>query len=352
MSDSCRDLVAHRDRIVSSRDRLTIFVRWRIRVSMKDAIGVGALNLDLIYRVEDLRIGGRKFTPGGEIIGSAGEFSGIVKELERHGKLIMKSGGGSAANCMYALGRMGFSVGELGMVGHDDQGDFLLASMEPVDTSRVKRFNGTGLAISMVAKNDRSLLILSNANDWFYVNEKDLEYVREAKVVHMTSFVAGSGIDNQKIIAASMDRDAILSFDPGEIYARKGIDRLRPLIERTNIVLLSDREAQMLTGMEPLAGCRKLMEMGPEMVACKMGGKGSTIVTREGETFIKARKTKVVDKTGAGDAYDAGFLAGILMNWSPDRCGEFATLSAAKSISSNGREGYPDEMTLRDFSEG
>lgn len=318
---------------------------------MKDAVGVGALNLDLIYQVKSLKIAGKEFAPGGEIFGGATEFSEVVRQLERQAKLVGKSGGGSAANCMYALGNMGFKVGYLGMAGDDEHREFMLRSMGSVDTSRVKRFDGTGLAISMVAQEDRSLLILSNSNDWFYVNDDDVAYANESRIVHMTSFVAAKGLDTQKKMAASLDKDVVLSFDPGELYARRGIAPLKALIERADLMFVSDKEVELLTGKDHIAGCRKLLDMGPETVVCKMGEKGSTIFTEKEEVPIEACMAQVVDKTGAGDVYDAGFLAGILKSWPLDTCGEFASRLAARSISRYGREGYPDESALMEFGE-
>ncbi len=318
---------------------------------MKDAVGVGALNLDLIYNVKDLKIGDKEFAPGGEVFGSADEFSDVVKRLERQGRLMDKSGGGSAANCMYALGCMGYDVGYLGMVGDDDHRDFILNSMGRVDTSRVKRFDGTGLAISMVAQEDRSLLILPNSNDWFYATDDDIRYVNDSRIVHMTSFVAARGLDTQKKISSSLDEDVVLSFDPGELYAKRGLPPLKPLIERANIVFASEREIAMLTGLNHIEGSRKLLSMGPGTVVCKRGEKGSAIFTGEDEILIDAWPAKVVDKTGAGDVYDAGFLAGLISKWPIERCGRFASYAAARSISQFGREGYPDEKTLMEFEE-
>ena len=318
---------------------------------MKDAVGIGALNLDLIYSVEDLKIGGKELTPGGEVFGSAEEFSDVVRRLEKQGKLVYKSGGGSASNCMYALGNMGYKVGCLGMVGDDEHRDFILRSMGKVDTSRVKRFDGTGLAISLVAHEDRSLLVLPNSNDWFYVNDDDIEYANDSRIVHMTSFVAANGLATQKKIASSLGKDVILSVDPGELYAKRGMAPLKPLIERADIVFASEREVAMLTGLDHLEGSRKLLEMGPGTVVCKRGEKGSVIVTRDEEILIEVWPAKVVDKTGAGDVYDAGFLAGMIGDWPLDRCGRFASYAAARSISHYGREGYPDERTLMEFEE-
>ncbi|HEC67017.1 MAG TPA: adenosine kinase, partial [bacterium] len=77
-----------------------------------DVVGLGALNVDMVYEVDDLASLG--IEKGRERMGSYEEFKDLLKFLKKKGKLRMKSGGGSAANTIYALGRMGFSCGYLG----------------------------------------------------------------------------------------------------------------------------------------------------------------------------------------------------------------------------------------------
>jgi ribokinase len=92
--------------------------------------------------------------------------------------------------------------------------------------------------------------------------------------------------------------------------------------------------------------------MGPGTVVLKMGAAGSTVFSGGANYFIPAKRVKVVDKTGAGDVYASGFLAGVLRGWSVEDCGEFATQAAAASVASAGREGYPDIKMLEKFERG
>lgn len=313
---------------------------------MRDAVGVGALNVDLIYSVPDLTIAGRKYVPGAEVFEDENQFHRIKSELDKNGKIMKKSAGGSAANTMFAMARMGFDVGILGIVGNDDHGDFIVESMGNVDKGHVKRFNMSGICISLISGEERSLIIFPNANDHFQVSDEDINYLNDAKIVHMTSFVHDNALKEQEKIAKRIDAKIMLSFDPGEIYARRGLKAIKSLLRRCDIMLLSAREVEMLTSLDPIEGSRSLLESGPAIVVCKMGRKGSMIFTEADEINIKPIETNVVDKTGAGDVYDAGFLAGILRNWPLEKCGNFASLVAARSIAEYGRDGYPDERSI------
>lgn len=317
-----------------------------------DAVGIGSLNVDLIFEVDESEIEGFEIEPGGEIFGTSDDFSELLRILKIKGDLVSKSGGGSATNTIYALARMGFDTGMLGVIGNDHYGDFVLKALGGVDRRRLRIANGTGLCISIITKGDRSLLVLPNANDMFITAPCDLEYLRKARVVHLTSFVSDKSMGAQMRIARDIEPDVMVSLDPGEIYAKKGLEAIRPLIERADIVFPSEREMRMLTGYDPLRGAKKLLRMGPEIVVCTLGPEGSIVVTKDRVIEVPAVDVEVVDKTGAGDVFAAGMLAGILRGWDLERCGEFAALTAARSITDYGREGYPDEDFLKSFEKG
>ncbi len=107
-----------------------------------DVIGIGALNVDLFYDVPSLDIAGVRFEAGAETMDDGTLFARVSGALFGT-EPIAKDGGGSAANTVVALSRMGYSTGFLGIIGKDEDGKFLLSSMKGVDTSRVKRYRRT-----------------------------------------------------------------------------------------------------------------------------------------------------------------------------------------------------------------
>lgn len=317
-----------------------------------DAVGVGSLNVDLIYRVKSWRVGDIEFEPGGEIFGDIEMFSSLTSSLEKEGELLGKHGGGSAANTMVAMKKLGFETGILGVIGSDGYGDFLLGELDGVDHSRVRRCGATGICLSIVKDGERSLIVLPNANNAFTFDDGDVHYINNSRIVHLTSFKDRNALENQIRLVNQLAQSVIISFDPGEIYARMGIDTIGPLLSRADIIFPSEREIEILTGKDPLPGGKELIKYGPRFVVCTMGAEGSLIITPQGDYRIEALEVEVVDKTGAGDVYAAGFLAGMLKGWPPRKCGEFATLASAISISRCGRDGYPDKTLLDRYERG
>ncbi len=319
-----------------------------------DIVGCGALNLDLIYRVEDpgfLRRWG--MVRGGEVVGDPCQREKFLKDLRREGKFLGRSGGGSAANTAFALARMGFRVGFLGCVGEDREGDFLLGSLDGVDTSGVRRGESSGLCVVVVTPDgERSTVLFPGANDLFRVEGDEVAYASRSKWIHLTSFVGEDVFRAQVRLVEALPDDASVSLDPGHLYALKGADGLKPLLRRTKVLFATEGEVRLLTGKEFREGARFLGEMGPEVVVVKRGGKGAWMSAGEEEVGIPAPEVTVRDSTGAGDVLAAGFLAGGLSGWPPKKCLEFGVVLASRSVGGYGREAYPDEEDLRLWSFG
>jgi len=275
-----------------------------------DVVGLGALNVDLIYEVDPSLLG---LETGRERVGSYHEFENLLNSLKNKAKLRIKNGGGSAANTIYALAKMGFSCGYLGKVGKDGEGDFLLEGLMKVVS----------------------------------YSDLDPEYVDEAEFLHMSSFLGDVPFEAQKRIARKTR--AKISFDPGEPHASKGMKELIPILERTFILFPTGREVEILTHQDYKEGSRELLKLGVEIVACKLGERGSYILCQEEELEIFPQEGKIVDTTGAGDVYAAGFLAGLLKKLSLAECARLATLAASQGIRGFGRKTYPGQEILSGF---
>ena len=313
-----------------------------------DVVGLGALNLDIIYRVDFENL--PQVKRGEEKKIDEEDISFIKRLLEKKGRLITKSGGGSAANTIYALSRMGFSCGFAGRVGEDKEGDFLLQDLMAagVDTTGILREGKTGICFILVdKKGERSILVVPGTNDNLLPHQVDMDYINRAKILHTTSFIGNTSFQTQKKIV--LRAKPLISFDPGQPHANKGWNELFPILQRTHILFSTEREVEIITYDSFKEGCRRMVRGGVKIVVCKMGEEGSWIITREKEIFIPSRKVKSVDTTGAGDVYAAGFLAGFLNKLSLIDCGKLGTYAAAISIAGFGREKYPGRKILQDF---
>jgi ribokinase len=322
---------------------------------MKDVVGFGALNIDLFYEVdsfEPFNFGGVRLEAGREIQGSNEEFQHLLTLLHRHGRFMGRSGGGSAANTIFALSRMGFNTALIGKVGQGEDGDFLIHSLEAeeVNTRWVRRNHESGVCLIILDKSqDRSIFMQPNANDTLCVDEIDVDLLSHSRLLHMTSFGGKLPMEAQRVTLEHLHPPGKMSFDPGEIYARRGLKEVEAFIERCSVLFVTEKEVGLLTSMDYEGGCRNLLSYGPDVVVCKRGKEGSSVLTRE-ETFkIPAEEVEVVDNTGAGDVYNAGFLAGMILGKSLKDCALFATRVAGKSLTGFGRDCYPTKGDLIDF---
>jgi sugar/nucleoside kinase (ribokinase family) len=320
---------------------------------MKPIIGFGSLNVDLIFEVEELKslsLKGLHPDPGKEGFGSDEEFESFLEQLKQYGTLKSKSGGGSAANTIVALARMGFPTRLIGKVGEDEEGDFLLKNLRPVPIDWIRRGQRNGVCLVVLDPHqDRFLFVRGNANSTLTADEINFDALKDISWVHLTSFIGASPFGAQKVLLDRLHSSVKVSMDPGEIYAKKGLNEIHPLIERCYVLFLTEREVGLLTHQGLRAGIKLLMKAGPSVLVCKKGSQGSHIFTEKGDFEMPAVRVEMVDNTGAGDVYNAGFLAGLFLERSLEESAHFASVIAAKSVTGYGREQYPTKKDLEEF---
>ncbi|NYT00655.1 MAG: carbohydrate kinase family protein [Methanocellales archaeon] len=295
-----------------------------------DVIGLGALNYDKLYVVTK--------------VAKAGEEVGI--------KEVIESPGGSAANTIFGLARVGVKTGFVGAVGKDEEGDIILRelSREGADTNRIKVMGGhSGLAIGFVdVEGERSLYIHPGTNDEFVLNDADVDYIGKAKFLHMSSFVDRKQLEMQtKLVERIKTR---ISFNPGMLCSKFRLEELQPIIEKSEVIFLNREEIEELTNSNYERGSKLLLELGTKKVATTLGEKGCYLTDGKSIHLISSHKTNVVDTTGAGDAFAAGFLYGLLKRESLHNCGSIGNFFAARCIREYGaRKGLPHKRDLETF---
>jgi ribokinase len=314
-----------------------------------DVVGFGALNIDLIFRVEDDFLVEWELRPGEEVASPRFSRDELMAALDRRGQLLGRSGGGSAANAAVALARTGHRVGYLGKVGLDHEGQFLMDSMESVCIDSIRRENRSGLCVSLLPSStaDRVLLVFPGANDSLRSDDVDVHIANRSRFVHLTSFVGDAPFEAQKAVVLTLDDEVSVSFDPGILYARRGLDALLPILKRCSVMFPSREEVELLTGEPWEQGCESLRMLGGSIVACTLGADGSFVISDQGAFLQPAPQVTVQDTTGAGDVYAAGFLAGLLAGNTIRECAELATRWAVKSITGLGRSLYPSKSDFK-----
>jgi len=290
-----------------------------------DVVGFGALNVDRLYKVNR-----------------------IAREDEESFVFEFKEAcGGSAANTVVGLARLGLKTGFIGKVAKDREGRLLLEEFrrEGVNTEGivVAEKGRSGVVLGFVdKKGERALYVDPGVNDQIEFSEVNVEYARNTRILHLTSFVGEKSFETQKRLVEALPSDVLVSFDPGALYARRGLTSLKPIIERVYVMLPNEMELRLLSGKGYKAGAKTLINEGVSVVAVKLGEKGCYVTDSEESHLLKPFKTEVVDTTGAGDAFNTGFLYGLIKNKNLKECGTLGNLVAAHCITKIGaRTGLP-----------
>lgn len=273
------------------------------------------------------------------------------------------SPGGSAANTIYGLSRLGVKTGFIGAIGEDSDGRVLLDSFHKakVDTSRmrIKDESQTGVALCLSDKSGmRAIYLLPGANNLLFHEDIDTDYINQTKIFHVSSFVNEKQYKMVKKLVTKLEPSVKLSFAPGALYAAKGLEALTPILKRTYVLFINSSELKQITGEDMKKGTRICLELGCQMVVVTLG-KGTQYSGRKTTSYIRDRnkryvveavkqdKATVVDTTGAGDAFSAGFLYGLLKGKDPQKCGRIGDIVAKFCISAVGaRDGLPTRQQL------
>ncbi|WP_022853871.1 carbohydrate kinase family protein [Thermodesulfatator atlanticus] len=299
-------------------------------------VGSGALNLDFFYEIDDLRRLkkiGKDLKPGGEVWGTREEFEKLRDELEQKGKFIARSGGGSAANTIYALKNWGFETGFIGIVGEDPEGDAILAELAGVELSRVIRKGKSACCIIIIdAQKDRAIFVSPHSEEHLLAHYQPSTIPQEW--LHVSSLITNEGLAFHRNLKEK--HQGTFSIDPGEIYAQKGLEFLKPLLSRAEFLFITEQELVYL-GLKP----EDFADLSSN-VFLKRGKKGA-ILFKDGQKIeIPAVKPQeILDNTGAGDVFDAGVIAGVLSGLSAREAGFLGAAMAALSLRDYGRKGYP-----------
>lgn len=294
-------------------------------MSRFDAIGFGGLNVDRLFKVAK--------------IAKAGEESHIIDCEE--------ACGGSAANTIVGLARLGCGVGFVGKVAEDREGRMLVEAFrkEGVDTDGVicVKDGRSGVVMGFVDKSgERALYVDAGVNDTLDFREIDVKYASQTRFLHLTSFVGEKSFQTQKRLVEALPQTVRVSIDPGELYASKG-SVLESMMRKAYAIMPNLRELELLTGTTDFReGANALLKKGVEIVAVKLGSKGCYVTDGKERHQIDAFKVNVVDTTGAGDAFCAGFLYGLISGKNLSECGRLGNFVAFRCIMRMGaRTGLP-----------
>jgi len=247
--------------------------------------------------------------------------------------------GGATGILAAAASRLGLRVRMVGRVGDDGLGRFILGELAAagVDIAMVARgaTERTAVTVAVAERGERALLTYSGTIATFAGTDVPEAALRETRHVHISSYYLQIALqrDVPRLLRAARAAGATTSLDTGDDPANRWESGIADALAEVDLFFPNEREAAHLGGFEDLArqiGC----------VALKQGGAGAALSLPNGLRLTRAAFPVVaIDTTGAGDVFNAGYLAAMLRGSDPAECLRWACAGGALATTWPGGQG-------------
>lgn len=305
-------------------------------------------------------------TAGETMVVFCPEQSGPLRHVHRFVKRIA----GSESNAAIGLSRLGHSAGWISRLGNDELGEYVLRETraEGVDVSCVVRDDQaqTGLMVKEIHEGRETRVYYYRKDSAASrMSPVDLNegYIARSRIIHLSGVTPALSESCREMVNAAVTlakaHGVKVSFDPNirlRLWSAEAArEALLSLIPFVDVLFPGLEEGRILTGeSDPDRMVDSLLSLGAKVVALKSGENGclvADVYTRQWVAPFKVRR--VVDPIGAGDAFAAGFLAGLLEDRSLEECGRMANAMGALAVTTSGDfEGLPNRSEFDAFMSG
>jgi sugar/nucleoside kinase (ribokinase family) len=230
---------------------------------------------------------------------------------------IRATAAGTAGGTALTLAKLGALTRSAGAIGRDPLGDLLVELLEKqgIDTSLLLRRDEVQTSASVLPirpNGERPAFHVVGANGTYGADDAPLEEIAAADHLHFGApeFMGGEAaarvLEHARSNGTRTSADVLAGGDPG-LY-----EWIAPALPHLDALLPNDEQVLGFTGENDLeTGCRALLDRGVGTVAATCGADGAIVVDAEGVTRVPAFEVDVVDTTGCGDAFSAGFVVGL-----------------------------------------
>jgi sugar/nucleoside kinase (ribokinase family) len=270
---------------------------------------------------------------------------------------------GTAAGTSVDLAKLGMEVYAGGALGKDELGEFVVHTMGRygIHTGGLVRKEGVQTSATMLPirpNGERPALHVLGANAEYSLEDVDLDLIGTMNYVHVGGTPLVPKFDGEpmrKVLRHAGSRGAVTTYD---VLAMPRPDMLR-LVEialpYVDYFMPGLEEAMMMSGLKDRRDCiRFFLDRGARHTVFKMGGHGSSVAWSENgaikEIRVPALEVPVVDSTGCGDAYCAGFITALSLGWDLERAAELGTAAGGLVITGLGSDaGIKDLSSTLEF---
>jgi sugar/nucleoside kinase (ribokinase family) len=245
---------------------------------------------------------------------------------------------GSAAGTAVGLAKLGLEVATVGAVGDDALGDVLIRALNGfgVDTTQVVRKAGVQTSASILPirpNGDRPALHAIGANAVYSIDDVPWALIESAAHLHLggNDSMRGLGRDGApQILRHARDGGATTSMDILSQGSPKLLAILKPCLRFVDWFMPNADQACKLTESDKAEdAAARLIDLGVGGIVLTMGGDGSLLTTARERVHLPAHNIEVVDTSGCGDAYCAGFIRALRLGWPPAECMKLGNAAAA-----------------------
>ena len=303
---------------------------------MKRILGIGSALVDILTQVPDETIMNELGLPKGSMTYvKADDIVRIGERLaQQYGS--QRASGGSAANTMSGLARLGVEAGFLSKIGKDEVGEFFKKQM--LDTNVQPQLLTTdtpsGRVIALVTPDgERTFATCLGAAAEMSPDDITPELFDGWDILYVEGYLVANPNMLKKVIETAKAKGLTIAIDLASYnVVEESRDFLLDLVNNyVDIVFANEKEAFALTGMEPEAALHYLADRC-QIAVVKVGAKGAFVQRGQEVVTVPPMEANVVDTTGAGDMWAAGFLAGWVKGENLQRCGMMGAIVAKNII--------------------
>ncbi len=276
---------------------------------MFDVITIGSATRDVLLMSDAfVAIESKK------IKGGRGECVALGSKIDLD-DVVLTTGGG-ATNAAATFGSLGFQVATITKIGDDSPGKDVVDDLSRygVSTKHVRLVKGGRTAYSTLLTmkdGERTVLVYRGVSKSFTHKDIDWNGIKNTKWIYLTS-LGGDFALSKKIIEHAHKAGVKVMWNPGSGELSAGLKSIAPLLTHINILNLNKEEAIMLTGKKSMKEMFKALRADGTIRLITDGANGTHACCDTWIVMAATTGAKAISRTGAGDAFGSGFLAGLL----------------------------------------
>lgn len=316
-------------------------------------VGIGNALVDVIAHAPDEFVDAQGMTKG------AMTLVETERAVELYGALgtAVEMSGGSAANTMVGVASLGGRACYIGKVNHDDLGDVFGHDMRAVGVpfrgGGVDHGTPTGRCIIVVTPDaERTMNTYLGVSSTLEIADLDLDAIASGEVLYMEGYLfdrddAKEAFKHAADVAHAHGRRVALTLSDSFCVDRHRDDFRKLVQDRVDVLFGNDDELRALYEVDDLDEALDIVSTECGLAAITVGADGCVIVTADEQLRVPAVPVdEVLDTTGAGDLFAAGFLFGLTSGRSLSECGHFGSIAASEVISHVGPRPLVELRTL------